>query len=752
MLKTLLSTFVFGLISFSLSAQNLYKYAINDSVIVTKGGETLVNAWAGGLNNPQFNHMDVNFDCVKDLIIFDRSSDAVRVYLNDGVLDDPSYKYAPEYSRFFPDDIVHFMLLRDYNNDGKEDIFTFNIAGMRVYRNVSDSVLKFEEMTDYLRAIVYNDSMSAVYTISVDYPCIDDIDYDGDLDILTFNPFGIKVVLYENVSPPNSDTLIFKSNNSCWGSFYENQLNDSLVLGASCKAAVGGTPGGGSAARHLGGTINTLDLHGNDLKDVLIGDVGYNNLVMVRNGGTQNDAYMTTVEYHYPSGPDPVDLPTFPGSFFIDVDNNHRKDLIVASNERDFGMDTGNVWMYKNFGANNLPNFQLTKKNFLVDEQVDVGTMALPVLADISGDDIPDLIIGNIGYFESYNSNTFQVTYNSRIAYYRNTGTAANPTFEFVTDDLAGISSSGFVRIAPTIADLDGDGDNDMIFGESNGSISFYRNIAPPNQEADFVLVADTFMGQLFGVQPSPYLFDVDGDNAKDLLVGQKNGNIRLYLNQGDSTNPIYTLSATDTLGGIFNYYPGYESNAVPFIGKIDGGINNVLVIADGDGSLMYYDGLDNNLLGTYSLTDSLKVSNSMIGVTGANLNGNDSLELIVGERTGGLMYLDMDADRYNFSPYPRDTCVISNVKDIRGSTENMLDVYPNPNNGSFKIRLDVQTPGMGYLSIFDMAGKMINQQTFSLRESTNEIDVSSVQIPAGVYIVQVQINDQLLRQKLVIQ
>jgi hypothetical protein len=139
-----------GLISFSLSAQNLYKYAINDSVIVTKGGETLVNAWAGGLNNPQFNHMDVNFDCVKDLVIFDRASNVVRVYLNDGVVDNPSYKYAPEYARFFPDDIVHFMLLRDYNQDGKEDIFTSNsTTQMRVYRNVSDTMLKFEEMTGF---------------------------------------------------------------------------------------------------------------------------------------------------------------------------------------------------------------------------------------------------------------------------------------------------------------------------------------------------------------------------------------------------------------------------------------------------------------------------------------------------------------------------------------------------------------------------------------------------------------------------
>jgi len=752
MLKSLLSAIFFGLISFFLGAQNVYEYAVNDTISISKDGVVLKNAWAGGLNNPQLNHMDVNFDCAKDIIIFDRSSNVVRVYLNDSIVDNPSYEYAPEYARFFPDELLHFMLLRDYNNDGKEDIFTYNSAGLRVFKNVSDTVLKFEKVTDYLHATVHGNPGSAVYAISLDYPCIDDIDSDGDLDIISFNVYGIAANLYENVSV-DLDDLDFVGDNSCWGKFYENQLNDSIVLGASCKGGKS-VNSGGNVSRHLGASLTTLDLYGNNLKDLLIGDVGYNNLSMLKNGGTQNDAYMISVDYHYPTGPDAVDMPTFPVAFNLDVDNNDRKDLIVSPNERDYGMDTGNVWMYKNFGSNSLPNFQLVNKSFLVEEQVDVGTMALPVLADISGDQIPDLIIGNIGYFESYNSNTFQVEYDSRIAYYRNTGTATNPSFEFVTDDLAGISGSDFVRVAPAIADLDGDGDNDMIFGESNGSLSFYRNIALPNQGADFVLVTDTFMGQLFGVQPTPYLFDVDGDNAVDLLVGQKNGNIRLYLNQGDSTNPIYTLSATDTLGGVYNYYPGYESNAVPFIGKIDGGTDNVLVVADGIGNLMYYDGLDDNLMGTYTRIDSMKVSNSMIGVTGANLNSNDSLELIVGERTGGLMYLNMDNVGYNYSPYPRDSCDLKlGISDgLNGNKTNSFDIYPNPTNGTFRVKILGQNYGVGNLIIMDMAGRTVFRQAIHLTKNANEIEVRANGMSSGVYVVQIQVNNQQLREKMIIQ
>ncbi|UTW68060.1 T9SS type A sorting domain-containing protein [bacterium SCSIO 12643] len=747
-------TFIVLLLStISVNAQHLFKYTRNDSIEVEKAGTVFKNAWAGGMNNPQLNHMDVNFDCVKDIVIFDRSSNAVRVYLNDNISDDPSYTYAPEYARFFPDDLKNFMLLRDYNHDGKEDIFTSRILGFRVYRNVSDTALKFVEMTDYLKSNTNGEPTSAVYVLPVDYPCIDDIDSDGDLDILNFNQAATEPYFYENITPSNNlDTIILESDKSCWGKFHEDHMTDSLVLNSYCGGRVSGNPGSGNVARHPGATLTTLDLFGNGLKDVLLGDVGYNNLVMLRNGGDIDEAYMTTVNYHYPD-PYPVDMPTFPASFFLDVDNNSRNDLVVAPNERDNGMDTGNVWYYKNFGANNHPNFQLQKKNFLVGEQVDVGTMALPVLADISGDQIPDLIIGNIGYFENYDPYNFITTYNSRITYYRNNGTATNPSFEFVTDDLAGISSTGFTRIAPAIADLDGDGDNDMIFAENNGALSFYRNIAPPNQEADFVLVEDTFMGQLFGIQPTPFLFDVDGDNAKDLLVGQHNGNIRLYLNQGDSTNPIYTLSATDTLGGIFNYYPGYKSNAVPFIGKIDGGTNNILVIADGDGNLMYYDGLDNNFMGNFTLIDSMKVSNSMIGVTGANLDGSDSLELIVGERTGGLMYLNMDAVGYAYSPYPRDTCppIIDDIEDLHKNNGNDLSIYPNPNDGTFKVKIQVQKSGAGTLTIVDMAGRRVVRQVINLSKGLNEIDISGTGVQNGVYIVQIQVGGQLLREKLIV-
>ncbi len=734
-------------ISLSGFSQSGYKYVYNDSIVVTKNGTVLQNAWAGGVNSPQIGKVDVNFDCYLDIVLFDRATNQFRVYVNDTTSHLDSYHYAPEYAAYFPKGIEEFVVFRDYNKDGKTDLFTHTPGGMKLYTNVSDNTLKFELTTPLL----VTKSSGQVFTVVVDYPCIDDIDGDGDLDILSTHQFGTFISYYQNVSP-TLDTMIFEMDPSCWGNFYENVQTDSIVLNYNCK---GGGASSGGAQRHTGGTITTIDLTGNGVKDLLSGDVGYSNLLMLHNGGTNTAAHMTSVDYNYPGSTNvAVNLPTFPTAFFEDVNNDNRNDLLITVNDKYTGSDTGNIWMYENYGANNQPNFQLAKKNFLVGEQIDVGSIAFPVLADISGDNIPDLMIGNFGYFESYDYVTSLTTYRSQIAYYKNTGTAANPAFELVTNDLANISTTGRHWIAPAFADIDGDGDNDLLCGETNGKLSYYQNMGGSGAAPNFVLVTDNFMNQSFGLQPSPFLFDIDKDSKLDLLVGQKNGNIKLYLNQGTTTNPIYDTAITDTLGGIYHYFPGYHNNAAPYIGKLRGDTTNVLLVGDGDGVLHFYEGMDANYLGTYTETDSLKLSTSIICATGANLNANDSIELIVGEHTGGVMYLNLNETKFDYKPYPRDSCG-QNIPDGIGeihSEKSLFEVYPNPSNGNFDILFKTVVRGAGFISITDLSGKTIATQSVNVQDISIPVSFRSTHLNAGIYIIQIQVGKTILRDKIVIQ
>lgn len=194
MIKNLLLTIAAAVPTF-LQAQthNLY-YRYNFETKVIAGGDTLVNPWGGGLNQPQFNMTDLNGDGRKDLVLFDRSSSKTLTYiayLNSN--NEIKYTYDPQYERLFPksDDVL---ILRDFDKDGQEDC---------IFRDPYDSYLKlsknnnfnFNLTNDFLKAYNFGnppfDSSNFVLWAG-NFPSWDDIDGDGDLDFLSYRLLRIR--------------------------------------------------------------------------------------------------------------------------------------------------------------------------------------------------------------------------------------------------------------------------------------------------------------------------------------------------------------------------------------------------------------------------------------------------------------------------------------------------------------------------------------------------------------------------------
>jgi hypothetical protein len=96
----------------------------------------------------------------------------------------------------------------------------------------------------------------------------------------------------------------------------------------------------------------------------------------------------------------PVDLPSFPASFALDVNQDSLKDLIFAPNAIFNSIDEGAFLFYKNIGTKDKAVFTLVEKNFLNENTLDVGKGASPTFADINGDGLLDLVIGNYGNFK----------------------------------------------------------------------------------------------------------------------------------------------------------------------------------------------------------------------------------------------------------------------------------------------------------------------------------------------------------------
>ncbi|MCB0765515.1 MAG: VCBS repeat-containing protein, partial [Flavobacteriales bacterium] len=108
----------------SVAVQAQWNLYFDGSVPVTRQGQTLDLAWAGGANFVQVSDIDLNGDGLKDLFLFDRSGNSFITLLNNGASGPMAYRISREYDDVHPFKELHdWVLFRDYNCDGKEDIF-----------------------------------------------------------------------------------------------------------------------------------------------------------------------------------------------------------------------------------------------------------------------------------------------------------------------------------------------------------------------------------------------------------------------------------------------------------------------------------------------------------------------------------------------------------------------------------------------------------------------------------------------------
>ena len=302
-IRFLFSLFVFVLAFSVAEGQGFTRY---DSIPVTVNSNTLKYPFCGGLNYLQTYSIDINGDGLKDMFTFDRSSTKYRTYINTGAAGDYHYIYAPQYEWCFPGPFSNWIQLFDFNCDGKEDIFTYENGFIKVWKNeyTTSNGLSFSLYLFPIYATYPNSGYNNILISSQTFPAFDDVDSDGDLDILVY---GITVGWYQNMAQETfgrCDTLVFNYPTDCWGNFssFGNPTWNVLTFGISCRSN-GSQPDTTQATEHSGQSILAIDLDGDLDKDVLIGDVIQNNITESTNTGTVFSPNMTSQDTAYPFFP-----------------------------------------------------------------------------------------------------------------------------------------------------------------------------------------------------------------------------------------------------------------------------------------------------------------------------------------------------------------------------------------------------------------------------------------------------------------
>lgn len=541
-----------------LIGQNRFGFAFDKSVQVIHGSDTLDNPWTGGLFSGQFSILDINGDGLEDLFVFDRAGNRKLPFIKTPLGNTFKWVYDQKFVELFPE-MEHYSYVLDCNCDGKKDLFTTVNNGLGVYTNVSSgNLLQWQYALPNNGPILsrYNNNpyLTNLYVPNSDRPIIRDLNGDGAIDILTFGNFGTSLEFHKGQTPCGLD---FVREAECWGRFAEGLFDNTIYLNA-CPSnltkkewvATDNTfqttdaSNGNQKTEHAGATLLDLDLTNNGLPDILIGDVDSRNITALYNTGTIDSAFMSSKDSLFPFYDVPIWMKLFPATYYEDVDFDGVKDLIVAPNlTTPQAKNFDNTWVYKNFGTNSLPDFERMDTMFLHDGMIDLGERAYPVLFDIDGDGLTDLFVSSAGKWVS------DSTYNPRISFYKNTGSASQPVFTLITENFANLSSFNLGAMpAPAFGDLTGNGLPDMLVGTAAGAIHFFQNTGTLTAPS-FSLVSANLSGINVGLFATPFLFDLDGNGILDLFIGNNSGTIHHFQNSG--TTPLNFNFVTDRFGGI---------------------------------------------------------------------------------------------------------------------------------------------------------------------------------------------------------
>ncbi len=526
-------------------------FVFSDSIPVQINGRNLPLAWAGGFNAPQFSTVDLNGDGRSDLFIFDRNTNKVSTFLNIN----NRWQYAPEYESLFPKDLNAWCLLADYDSDGRKDIFTTTNFGIRVLRNVTPQGgrLQFQTLHDPLQVRGISGVNLNLRIDLTDIPAIADIDNDGDLDILNFIPTsGFNIEWNRNLSRErfgHSDSLVFEKATLRWGNIEEcSNCNEFLFGNSFCRV---------EAVEHAGSTLLTIDLNGDNTKDLLLGDVSCTNLVAMLNVGTPANANFNSFQQAFPAV-NPVDFQLFPAAFYEDADFDGIPDLLAAPNvfinepatapSLDF---TRSAWFYKNEGTLQRPDFRFRQRNFLQADMVEIGETARPAVLDVDGDGDLDLLLSTTGQRSDTNPAELERIV-SRIYYFENTGNNARPAFRLANDNFAGFATANLRQLKITVADLNGDGAMDLAFSaqrnsDNRGRFAYILNTARRNEPVQFSLANATDLTvSTLSIGDELLFADTDADGDADLLVAKFQGALERYENTG---NLNFTLRSSNVAG-----------------------------------------------------------------------------------------------------------------------------------------------------------------------------------------------------------
>jgi len=261
------------------------------------------------------------------------------------------------------------------------------------------------------------------------------------------------------------------------------------------------------------------------------------------------------------------DVGAYAAPGFVDVDGDGDLDAFV-------GNSAGEVRFFRNTGTPTSPAFASPS---LQPFGLHVVTYdAVPRFEDIDGDGDFDAFLGS-----EYGD----------VVFFRNTGSASSPAFLDAGFNPLGITNVGDYS-SPALGDIDGDGDLDLLVGSSSGDSFFFGNTGTSSSPAFAAGPTNPFGMSNVTAFAAPTLVDLDGDGDLDALVWNEAGDSLFFANTGAAASPAFASPASNRFG-----LTNVGGSGVAAFADIDGDGDLDAFVGNAAGQIVFFRNLTAQLL-----------------------------------------------------------------------------------------------------------------------------------------------------------
>ena len=572
-------------------------------------------------------------------------------------------------------------------------------------------------------------------------PSVADLDSDGDLDVLAAE-FGGGFVFYENTAGPGALPAFAPPVLNPFGLRIYEELS-----------------------RDVSG-LSVADLNGDGDLDVLAG---------IENGSFQ----------FYRNSAGPGAPPSFDALFFnsfglssvgdyctpsvADLDGDGDLDVLAGNEDGSF------IYFENTAGPGAPQSFAAPQANPF--GLADIGSYSAPTVGDFDSDGDPDVLAGGqsggfsffqntagpgttptflgpfenpsglTGVFESDSYSTPSLgdldsdgdldvlagTSEGSFFYYENTaGPGAPSAFAPPIANPFGLSDIGDDS-APSVADLDGDGDLDVLGSNEDGDFFFFQNTAGPGTTPPFFGPSKNPAGLSdIGTRVAPSVGDLDGDGDLDVLAGRSLGDFVYLMNTaGPGATPAFAAPLTNPFG-----LADVGSESSPAVGDLDGDGDLDLIAGRDDGTFASFQNI------AQPSGEPLFASRRLAGLKSADI-GSDSTP-VIGDLDGDGV-LDVlsgasDGNFYFFSGVGAGGGTAPMASALANAAEASLSgVTPNPARGAARLTLALPTSECVHAAVYDALGREVARLAEGELSGTTELTVDTSRLAAGVYVVRVE-------------